>query len=68
MTRDGVLDMLGNVTEKTSTGFTPNPKSSRLQHGSNWANDPESSSMGLVPAASAVRATCSVGRDAGARV
>lgn len=38
VTRDGVLDMLGNVAEKTSTGYSEDPKSTRYQMGSNWAN------------------------------
>lgn len=37
-TRDGVLDMLGNVAEKTSTGYSADPRSTRYQMGSNWAN------------------------------
>jgi formylglycine-generating enzyme required for sulfatase activity len=40
VTRDGVLDMFGNVAEKTSTGYSDDPKSTRYQMGSNWANRP----------------------------
>lgn len=40
VTRDGVLDMLGNVAEKTSTGYSENPKSTRYQMGASWANAP----------------------------
>ena len=36
VTRDGVLDMLGNVSEKTSTGTTAEERSSRLTLGSSW--------------------------------
>ena len=40
VTRDGVLDMLGNVAEKTSTGSSDDPKSTRYQMGASWANHP----------------------------
>lgn len=37
VTRDGVLDMLGNVGEMTSTGATVDERSSRLAVGASWA-------------------------------
>ena len=37
MTRDGVLDMFGNMAEKTSTGATAEERSSRLTQGVSWA-------------------------------
>ena len=37
VTRDGVLDMLGNIAEKTSTGMTAEERSSRLTQGASWA-------------------------------
>ncbi len=36
-TRDGVLDMMGNVTEWTSTGATAEERSSRCLMGSTWS-------------------------------
>lgn len=37
VTRDGVLDMLGNISEITSTGSTAEERSSRLAAGASWA-------------------------------
>lgn len=40
VTRDGVLDMLGNVAENTSTGYSEDAKSPRYVMGASWANHP----------------------------
>lgn len=45
VTRDGVLDMLGNVGEKTSTGTSADAKSPRYWMGSSWATDPRLSNV-----------------------
>lgn len=36
VTRDGVLDMVGNVGEKTSSGFSDEARSPRLSRGASW--------------------------------